>query len=479
MLFDPQAWGLSPEAIQGLGQRLHQFWQRYAVCFKSRTRDASRHALDYLSGLLRMTTERNFTAIGRTSGQAGQNVQHFMSNAPWSAQVVLAQVRQEIAANTQFAQGSMLLLDESADEKASTKTVGAGRQHNGRLGKVEMSQVGTFLAYVHGSLWTWIDGELFLPEHWFEQSMAAERQRLGVPANRQFATKIELGWQMIQRVAQEGVPFEAVGCDTLYGRNTWLRRQMHEAGLVYMADVPADTLVYLRRPVIGVPVQEPGRKGRACQKARVLSDDKPVAVRALAASPDTVWRSVCVRATERGELRDEFSAQRVWTAHAGEEPVQEWLVLRRGAEGKSHFALSNAPEATPLERLSWMQCQRHFIECANRDAKSEAGWDELRAQKFAAWEHHLALTVLATWFVAQTKYDWVEQFARAPELGQQWQVEGLPQLSMANVRELLRAVMPLPQLTPAQATELVVEHLVNRVRSRKSRMKKRHQRKSP
>jgi hypothetical protein len=36
----------------------------------------------------------------------------------------------------------------------------------------------------------------------------------------------------------------------------------------------------------------------------------------------------------------------------------------------------------------------------------------------------------------------------------------LPALSTANVRELLKAVLPVPQLTPQQATELVITHLV-------------------
>lgn len=48
----------------------------------------------------------------------------------------------------------------------------------------------------------------------------------------------------------------------------------------------------------------------------------------------------------------------------------------------------------------------------------------------------------------------------------------LPLLSVANVRELLRAAMPLPQLTTQQAIDLVVEHLVNRTRSRRSRLRK-------
>jgi hypothetical protein len=40
-------------------------------------------------------------------------------------------------------------------------------------------------------------------------------------------------------------------------------------------------------------------------------------------------------------------------------------------------------------------------------------------------------------------------------------VEVLPALSTANVRELLKAVFPLPQLTLEQATDLVIMHLGN------------------
>jgi len=111
------------------------------------------------------------------------------------------------------------------------------------------------------------------------------------------------------------------------------------------------------------------------------------------------------------------------------------------------------------------------VERANQEAKSEMGWDELEARKYLAWEHHLALTVLATWFIAQTKLDWEEEHARDPALTEQFEVDVLPALSVANVRTMLRAAMPLPKLTPEEATKLVVKHLVNRTRSRKSRMR--------
>src|SRR5262249_54519330 len=184
------------------------------------------------------TKERNFTNIAHTAGISPQNVQHFMTNSPWDAHNVLVQIREEIREIPQFATGGALILDESADKKVSEKTAGAGRQHNGRLGKIEMSQVGTFLAYANDGIWTWIDGELFLPKHWFSRQMAKERRRLGIPHDRQFATKIELGWQMIERVASEGLPFEWVCCDMLYGRSYWLRRKITGMELIYMADVP-------------------------------------------------------------------------------------------------------------------------------------------------------------------------------------------------------------------------------------------------
>jgi SRSO17 transposase len=419
-----------------------------------------------------MDSQRNFANIGRQSGVPGQNVQHFMSNSPWSAQDVLRQVRREIAGKPELHRGGMLVLDESAVKKAGQKSVGAGRQWNGRLGKVDLSQVGTFLAYTNGPVWTWIDGELFLPEHWFGPDWAAERTRLGVPTERTFQTKVELGWQMIQRAQTAGLPFEAFACDDLYGRSGWLRTNLDRAGIVYFADVPADTRVYLTQPTLELPPPRAGRRGPPPKRPRVVTTVPPIEARLLAARPETCWKRIRVRHVERGELVSDFAAWRVWTLREGA-PAEEWLLVRRAADGKGTYILSNAAVDVPLERLAWLKCQRYFVERANQEAKSEAGWDELQAQKFRAWEHHLALVVLATWFVAETKLAWARQHPRDPRLADDLAADRLPDLSVANVRAMLRAALPLPELTPGRAAALVVEHLVNRTRSRQSRL--RHQ----
>jgi hypothetical protein len=95
------------------------------------------------------------------------------------------------------------------------------------------------------------------------------------------------------------------------------------------------------------------------------------------------------------------------------------------------------------------------------------GWDEFQAEKFRAWQNQLALTVLTSWFVAQTKLQWMQRFQRDPKLYHELEAALLPARPVANVRELLRAALPLPQLSPHQAAELVVKHLVAQKPDRK------------
>jgi len=463
---------LPPDAVATLPGRLRAFWQRYRFQFWTKTRNVAAHALAYVSGLLRMKEKRNFREIERQTGVASGNLQHFMTDSPWVAQNVIRQVQQEVASTPVLQHGSTLLLDESADAKSGPHTVGSGRQHNGRLGKTDMCQVGVFLAVVNESTWTWVDGELFVPEAWLAEGDAAtaRRTRVGLPADRTFKTKVELGWEMIERAIDQGLPFDLLACDDLYGRANWFRAKLAQRGVLYMADVPRNTRVYEQCPEWGVPTPKKPM-GKRKLKARVLSPQPWVWASEIAARPDTAWRTLRVRSTARGELQGTYAACRVWTLR-DEQPAEEWLVLRREADGDVTYALSNTPADCPLEELARMEAQRYFVERAIQDAKSELGWDECQALKYCAWEHQLALTILASWFIAQTRLDWQAQYPADPEVQQLLEVDELPVLSVANVRELLCATMPLPELSPAQASDLVVEHLLNRTRSRKSRLKK-------
>ena len=79
--------------------------------------------------------------------------------------------------------------------------------------------------------------------------------------------------------------------------------------------------------------------------------------------------------------------------------------------------------------------------------------------------------------MAQTKFEWARDYPRDPKLLQHPGTDQLPALSVANVRLLLRAVMPLQRLSVKQATDLAIEHMLNRTRS--SRLKTQRLAKEP
>jgi SRSO17 transposase len=461
-----EQWGISLEEVDQLGERLTQFYDRFRSYTQTKTRDTSEYGLGYLSGLLRMETKRNLANVGRKTAISGQNLQHFISNSPWSGPGLTQAIQNEIKVHPSF-QEAVLVLDESAEEKAGEQSAGSGRQHNGRLGKIEMSQVGEFLSLVTPQVNTWIDGELFIPAHWFEERSAEQRKAVGIPDQRSFQTKPELGWQMIQRVRERGIPFQAVLMDSLYGRNEALRQQLDKAKLEYYGDVPANTQVYLEQPSIvypltpkrGVPSKNPAIEGNSLE------------VQAVAQDARLSWETIRLRPNERGFLEAQFTRCRVWVAYPGPKLRQEWLLIRKDP-AQITYVLSNAPEDISLEQMAWRKSQRYLIERSHQDAKDELGWDEFQARKYRAWEHHLALTILASWFITETRLDWQQRLQQDPALLEKYEVEILPQLSVGNVRELLRAALPLPQLSSEEAAQLVVTHLINRTRSRKSRLRK-------
>ena len=332
-----------------------------------------------------------------------------------------------------------------------------------------MGQVGVALGYYQHGVWTMIDAELYLPEVWFDEEHSELRRRWYIPKERSFATKIQLGLEMIQRTKANGIPFEIVSFDNLYGRDSDFRATLDTEKVLYIADIPADTQVYLMKPVVGVPDNTPGKHGRPFSRIQVLSDDQPVEVRSLV--DEMMLTPVAVRHTERGLLVHDCAARRVWTITQKGILREEWLLIRREPDGSFSFSLSNAPMETTLAQLAFWRCQRYFAERTFQDAKTETGWDELVARKYRAWMHHTALSALALWFAATTKLDWATHYPRDSQLRQQLEVAVLPALSMANIREMLKAVLPLKQLSPEQAVQLVVEHLVSRSRSTSCRLK--------
>ncbi len=413
-----------------------------------------------------MKGHRTIADLAREAQVAEQNMQHFMSASPWSGRALIAEVQQAIIERPEL-QGGMLILDESADEKSGGSRAGTGRQHNGRMGKVDECQVGVYLAYAKAQHWTLWDGCLFLPEKWFGADAVRRRAKAEIPDERHFQTKVELGWQMIEQAKAAGLIFEAVAFDSLYGRSYWLREQCTQAGLEYYADIPNNYPLYREAPVLEF---EQGKRGKPTQKFRIVGQAALQAAD-FARLPQTVWENITLRPTERGQMQVEFARYQVWTVTCTGTIREETLLLKRETPS-IRYVLTNASPSTPLATLADRKCQRYFVERSLQDAKSELGMADFQALKYRAWDHHLALTILASWFIAETRLDWAEEFPPDAQLLREYETDVLPRLSMAHVCELLRAALPLRQLSTQAAAALVIQPLDNRTRSRRSRLRK-------
>lgn len=314
-----------------------------------------------------MTDSRTMTNIARESQVAERNMQHFMSNSPWSGQALVEQVQQSIVARREL-YGGILMLDESAHEKSGDSSAGAGRQHNGRMGKIDESQVGVYLAYANEQHWTLWDGCLFIPEKWFSAGATSRRAKAGIPDERVFQTKVELGWQMIERAKATGLSFEAVAFDSLYGRSHWLRTCCENAALEYYADIPNNYPLYRDVPMLEF---EQGKRGKPTQKLTVVGQ---AALKAsdFARLAQTAWETITLRPTEHGQLQVEFARYPVWTVNPIGTVREETLLLKR-ERPTIRYTLTNASHATPLATLAARKCQRYFVDRSLQDAKSELG----------------------------------------------------------------------------------------------------------
>ena len=152
----------------------------------------------------------------------------------------------------------------------------------------------------------------------------------------------------------------------------------------------------------------------------------------------------------------EFLHKRVWFWDATEDhlPRRMHLIIRRtpktdGSGWLYKYSMSNAPAKTTTQRLAYQQSQRFWVEQAIKDGKDGLGMDEYQARKWNAWQHHMALTMIAGLFVLKTRME---------------KRIDMPLLSITDVREILGFLLPKKVQT--------LEDLMTRIKNRHQRRKK-------
>lgn len=435
-------------------KKVKHIHEGYIPYFRTKTRNVAKQSSQYLQGLFLEKGRGNITNYAKIVPDCNsQSLQHFISESPWDERPVKDKIQRDVAELIGDKVNGAIHIDGSGFPKEGKDSVGVKRQYCGRLGKVENCQVGVFLGYTKGPYRTLIDEALYLPEDWIEDQ--ERREKCGVPEDVVFKTKAELGLEMILHARENGVPFGWIGMDCHFGEQPWLRDKIDSEGMVYIADVPCDTRVWLDLPNTGIPARN-GDRGRIPTKEKVLeSEPNPIEVRKLKDQLDaSQWKHIFMRDTERKKLWSNIACMRVYPVVDDLPGNQLWLIIRRDdGEKSTKYQFSNAPSNTPVKRLAQMSCNRYWIERALEDAKGTAGLADYQVRSWTGWHHHVTMTLLAMLVILMLAID----------MGKR-----APLLTVQDVKEILEVIMPKNNITDREVLDLIKEKHKARYSARKS-----------
>ncbi len=402
----PPDLNLVPADVEALGDELVAYHAEFAPLF--RRAEQRRWALAYLHGQLLHLDRKSIEpmALALPSGDV-QAMQQFISQGAWDDDRLLEHHQQLVAQTLGDAATCVLILDGCEFPKQGTHSVGVARQWCGALGKVANCQASVVAAYASERGYTLVDRRLFLPEAWFDEAHRQRRSACGVPRDLVFQSHTALAWAIVQRVqARHVLPFAWVLCDEGFGKDPVFLDHLAAAKLLYLAEVPHSTRVWLTRPPTMVPPPT-GKKGRPPSKERLAPHaSPPLRVDVCAAHvPPEQWQRYQIKEGAKGPMVAEFAFLRCVVVRDEMPGAASWLVLRRSLDEDRQLKtyLSNAPATTPAPTLVAKSGMRWPVEAAIEESKGECGLDHYEVRGWMGWHHHTAMTFLAHHFLVRQR----------------------------------------------------------------------------
>jgi SRSO17 transposase len=372
--------------------RLSVWLEPFEVCF---THIAQRGAFRrYLLGLLSDSRRKSMSAMLERVRDPGtyQAFQHFITDAPWSADAVWRQLRATIPDRE-----GVLILDGTSFPKQGAYSVGVARQYCGALGKIANCQTAVTVALWTGARAWMLGATLYLPAPWLT---AAQRLRARIPARVQGHPKWQLALTLLRQVRASGITVTAVLGDAEFGESATLRRALHRAHLPYALGVSSTCKVFVGTPAL-VPPPPSTAIGRPRSRPTLAPTVVAIEARAWAsAQPARAWRLVSWRNGAQPAWRARFCATRVTPAHDWRDrrlAPEVWLLCERalGTSDRTKYYLVHLPLTASLRDLVRLTHQRWAIEQQYQELKDELGLDHFEGRTLPGWERHVVLTAVA------------------------------------------------------------------------------------
>jgi SRSO17 transposase len=401
---------VSPDVFTSMVERLGDFVAPYQRALE--TEASQRNVHRYLQGLLSHVDRKNAEEIATLVDVERQVIQDFIGTAPWDhrplIEVLVAQVVERLGEPD-----GVIAFDPSSFPKRGTHSVGVKRQWCGHRGKVDTCQVGVFMGYVCDHDHALLDFRLSLPEEWARDEL--RRQACHVPKEVQYHTRHAQCLEMLDAWGDQ-VPHGWVTGDDELGRHTRFRHELRKRGERYVLGVPCTTTMR------DLEAPSPAYQGRG---RRPKSPWQSVTAWRKALPADA-WTHVTVRDGEKGPVEIEMVKYRVQTRLERKRTgPEEWLVVTRRPLTDDRALEARASRdatdqdaqhryqyyLTPTDR-SKVACKEPSlaelarvikagtcIEASFQRGKSEAGMDEYQVRTWEGWHHHMALSLLAVWFL--------------------------------------------------------------------------------
>jgi SRSO17 transposase len=350
-----------------------------------------------------------------------QSLHHLVAKAPWSDEVLLEQVRNQVLP-VMHKHGPVVawIVDDTGFPKKGKHSVGVTRQYCGQVGKQENCRVSVSLSVATWSSSLPIGYRLYLPQEWADD--AGRRKKAEVPEEVEFQTKPEIAMDQIRAAVAAEVARGVVLADAAYGINTEFRDRLTELGLHYVVGVQSSMTVWQpgQQPL---PAKPRGRTGRPPRRLQRTPDHQPASVKQLAMKlPASAFQQITWREGAQRKLQSHFAAVRVRPAHRdywrAEPHAEEWLLIEwpRGEAEPTKYWVSTMPPTTKLKALIKMAKHRWIIERDYEELKQELGLGHFEGRNWRGFHHHATLCIAAYGFLVAERNRFSPS-ARAGHLG--------------------------------------------------------------
>ena len=403
---------VSPDVFDHMIERLRAFVVPYQHVLE--TEAGKRNVHLYLQGLLSHLPRKNAEDIATLVDVERLVMQEFIGTAPWDHRLVIEVLIAQVVERLGEPDG-IIAFDPSSFPKRGTHSVGVKRQWCGHRGKVDNCQVGVYMGYVSRHDHALLDFRLSLPQEWARDEQ--RRHACHVPEEVEYHTRPNQCLEMLHLWGEQ-VPHGWVTGDDELGRHTQFRHALRERGRALCA-----------RGALHHHDARPG--GAVARVPRAwTAPEGPVAIGdGVAASTPPA----CMEAVDGARWRERAGGHRDGHPPCADAARTQTDGTRRVAGGHPPSALGRparwsrrARRMPPIRTLAIAivttctsdrgvrrgagrrrRCAElarvikagACIEASFKRGKGEAGMDEYQVRTWQGWHHHMALSLIAVWFL--------------------------------------------------------------------------------